>query len=691
MIEKITARHLQRRAIVYVRQSSQYQLTHNVESKRLQYEMEKRVRDMGWHETEVIDEDLGRSGTTTAGRTGFQRMVSEVCLGKIGAVAAIEVSRFARNNRDWQQLIEMCAMVDTLLVDHEAVYDPRQPNDRLLLGLKGSMSEYEIDLFRQRSLTARWAKARRGELVLQGPVGFTKTSDQRLEKDPDQHVQRVIELVFAKFFELASARQVALWFIDHDVDMPAKRPTPSGWETWWRRPAYRNVISVLKDPTYAGAYVYGRTKSQKQVINGVLHRSIVSQSIDEWPILIQGHHEGYIGWDQFMRIQHMLGDNSAKFQSNEHPGAPQKGPALLAGLLRCRRCGRRLMVGYSGRNATVPRYQCIRGQLDTMDAKCISFGGLAVDAAVSEEVLRVVRPCAVEATALAAAQETHRHNELVGTLQLELKAAHYAVQLARKQYDAVDPDNRLVAAELERRWNLALQKVTEVQAKLEQEQNRRPNDAVDPGDLRDLGVEVDRVWNDRQVDLRLKKRIVRVLIQEIVVDIDVEQSQLRLVVHWKGGVHTALNVPCRRRGTSSAHTRADVVQTIRELTLICGDKAIAGFLNRNNVLTVRGSRWTRMSITSARAKRGIAVYSDQRRRAEGWMNLTEAARYLGIASATMRRLVEVGDVNALHPLHVGPWIFKRSDLDDPTFRDRFERRIRPQEPPAAQENNDIPR
>ncbi len=675
MSEKITSRHLQRRALVYVRQSSYQQLLHNVESRRLQYAMEKRVRDLGWNETEVIDEDQGRSATTTIGRTGFQRLVAEVCLGKVGAVAAIEVSRFARNNRDWHQLLEMCGMVDTLLIDHEAVYDLRRPNDRLLLGLKGSMSEYELDLLRQRSLEARWAKARRGELVIQAPVGFVKTADQRLEKDPDLRVQHAIELVFAKFFELASARQVAMWFIDHGVDLPAKRQGLTGWETWWRRPAYRNVISVLKEPTYAGAYAYGRTTSQRQVVDGTLQKTIARKPVDEWTVLIPEHHDGYISWEQFARVQQMLDDNSTGFQSNQGPGAPKKGPALLAGLLRCRRCGRKLMVGYSGKNASVPRYQCHRGRLDNMEAKCISFGGLSIDAAISREILQVVRPCAVEASALVVTQEAHRRDELCETLLLELKAARYAVQLARRQYDAVDPDNRLVASELERRWNVALKKVSQLEAKVEQEQNRSQPHPPVPEELGDLGVELERVWNAPETDLRLKKRIIRTLIEEILVEIDAERSEVELIIHWKGGVHSTLRVRRRRRGQSGAHTSADVVETIRQLALICDDKAIAAYLNRNGMLTARGHRWGRMSITSLRNKRGIAVHSTERQQAEGWMNLTEAGNHLGVAAKTVRRFAEHGDVKAMHPLYDGPWVFNSTDLEDPSFRARLEQRL----------------
>ena len=474
MSEKLTARHLERRALIYVRQSSHQQLVHNLESRRLQYQMEKRVRDLGWRETEVIDEDQGRSAATTTGRTGFQRMVAEVCLGKVGAVAALEVSRFARNNRDWHQMIEMCSMVDTLLIDHEAIYDPRRPNDRLLLGLKGSMSEYELDLLRQRSLEARWAKARRGELVIQAPVGFVKTVDQRLEKDPDLRVQHLIELIFAKFFELGSARRVATWLIEHRIEVPARWKGAMGWETRWRRPAYRNVISVLKEPTYAGAYAYGRTESRTQVKNGVLHKTIVRKPLEGWTVLIPDHHDGYITWKQFQRVQKMLEANASDFKTSRRRGAPQRGPALLAGLLRCQRCGRKLMVAYSGKNASVPRYQCHRGRLDNLEAKCISFGGTSADAAVSEDILQVVRPGAVEAAALAVAQESEHRDQRVKALELELQATRYAVERARRQYDASDPENRLVTGELERRWNAALQKVHELEAKAEEELSASP-------------------------------------------------------------------------------------------------------------------------------------------------------------------------------------------------------------------------
>lgn len=689
MSEKLTAHHLERRALIYVRQSSHQQLVHNLESRRLQYEMEKRVRDLGWQETEVIDEDQGRSAATTTGRTGFQRMVAEVCLGKVGAVAALEVSRFARNNRDWHQMIEMCSMVDTLLIDHETIYDPRRPNDRLLLGLKGSMSEYELDLLRQRSLEARWAKARRGELVIQAPVGFVKTADQRLEKDPDLRVQHLIELIFAKFFELGSARQVATWLIEHHVEVPAKRQGATGWETRWRRPAYRNVISLLKEPTYAGAYAYGRTETRTQVKNGVLHKTVVRKPLEEWTVLIPDHHDGYIAWEQFQRIQKMLEANTSDFQNSRRRGAPKRGPALLAGLLRCQRCGRKLMVAYSGKNASVPRYQCHRGRLDNMEAKCISFGGTSADAAVSEEILHVVRPGAVEAAVLAETQEGEHSDQRVQTLELALRAARYAADRARRQYDAADPENRLVTAELERRWNVALQKTHELEVKAEQERSHGPSARPAPADLGSLDVDLETAWHSPETDARLKKRILRALIEEIVVEIDVDRSEVELVIHWKGGQHSVRRISRRRRGQGGPRTSASVVEAVRQLAHLCKDKVIAGYLNRNGIKTAHGNRWSSMAVTSLRTKRKIPVYSPETQRSAGWMNLTQAAARLGVASRTLRRVVEQGEIQALHPLRHGPWVFNRADLDDPTFRQRLEARLRGQLPPAGPDSRQL--
>lgn len=688
MSERLQERHIRRTGIVYVRQSSQHQVLHNRESSRLQYAMKQRLHSLGWREVDVIDEDLGCSATSTTERVGFQKMVAEVCLGKVGAIAAREVSRFARNNRDWHQLIEMCSLVDTLLVDHDSIYDPRRANDRLLLGLKGSLSEYELDLLRQRSLEARWAKAARGELIILAPVGFIKTSDQRLEMDPDRRVQRAIRTVFEKFFELGSARQALMWFLEHGLELPTNRFGVNGWETWWRRPAYRSVIRMLNDPTYAGAYAYGRTTVVSEARDGVLTKKRVRKPMDEWRVLIKDHHPGYICWEEFERIQRMLVANSSNFAANK-PGAAKRGPALLSGLLRCRRCGRKLMVNYSGKNASVPSYRCHRGRLDSGDPNCIGFSAIPVDDAVSREVLRVVQPCAIEAATLAATEETSRQAAVVDSLLLDLEAARYAAERAWKQYDSVDPDNRLVADELERRWNTALERITEIESRVKKEQSRRQHDRPLSSDsLGALADDLDQVWNDPEADARLKKRIVRTLIEELVVDIDTEAHEVEVIIHWKGGVHSVVRAPRRRRGQNRAHTATDIVEAVRLLARVCTDEVVARYLNRNGLLTGRGNRWTRERVVSLRYRRKIAVNTPARQEAEGWMNLTQAAKHVGVSTVTLRSAVERGRIKAEHPLPDGPWVFCRRDLDAPEVLGLFSHlagaRRAPAEPSSEQ-------
>lgn len=674
MSDKIKPHHLERKAVLYVRQSSSYQVMHNEESRRLQYAMRARLQQLGWRDIEVIDEDLGRSAAGTVMRAGFERMVAEVCLGNVGAVAAREVSRFARNSREWQQLVEVCRLVDTLLVDQDVIYSPRHSNDRLLLGLKGSLNEYELELLRQRSVEARHEKARRGELVVAAPVGYLKTEDQRLEKDPDQRVQERIELVFHKFLELGSVRQTLMWFLEEDLQVPAR--TAEG-ALFWKRPRYSSIQNILTNPTYGGAYVFGRTEHGSRYEAGQMRKVIRRRSRDEWLSLIPEHHESYVAWEQFERIQELIAANCF---DQDRPGAARQGAALLAGVLRCRRCGRKLVVSYTGGNASVARrgerflrYVCVRGHLDNGEPKCISFGGRPVDAAISQEVLRVVQPAAVEAAVQASQEASSRQDAVLESLQRDLQAAQYEASRAQKQYDATDPENRLVADELERRWNQALLRVRDLESRIEQQRSSRqvcPPAAQE--EFSDLAEELESVWNDPRSDSRLKKRIVRTLMQEVIVDIDHETSEVVLVIHWQGGVHTELRVPRRRRG-SATRTSTDIIEAVRILARVSSDKAIAGFLNRNGLKTGRGNRWTKERIISMRNYHQIPCHCPETKAQEGWFTLTEAAKLLRISSRTLRLAVERGELPGLHPLADGPWIFQRSDLQTPAARQFVQR------------------
>jgi DNA invertase Pin-like site-specific DNA recombinase len=655
MSEKIRPQHLARKAILYVRQSSPYQVIHNLESQKLQYAMEERLHQLGWREIEIVDDDLGRSAAGLVTRAGFERMVAEVCLGKVGAVAAREVSRFARNSREWQQLVEVCRVVDTVLIDQEMVYAPRLSNDRLLLGLKGSLNEYELDLLRQRSVEARREKARRGELLQSAPVGYIKTEDQRLEKDPDLRVQQAILLVFRKFMELGTVRQTLMWFLEHGLQVPAQN---ARGETFWKRPVYRSMHRMLTSPIYGGAYTYGKTEHLVRYDGGKPRYLCRRKPREQWLALIPGAHEGYVSWEEFERIAGAIRENT------QGAGAVKNGPALLTGLLRCSRCGRKLTVRYTGSGHDVLRYSCFRGWLDNGEPRCIAFGGISVDEAISREVLRVVQPAAIEASVLASQELGRQQDDILDALHRDVEAARYAAERAQRQYDASDPENRLVTAELERRWNVALQHVREIEERIEQHGAAADaSPAASLEELYQLSQQLETIWADPATSVRLKKRIVRTLIEEVLVDVDSSASELVLTLHWKGGAHTEQRLPRRRRGQCSTQTSRELIEAVGVLARICNDDLIAGILNRNGHLSGRGNRWTRERVTALRSHHRIPCNKRDEQQPQPWMNLTDAAALLDVSPRTLRLAIDRGDISADHPFADGPWVISRDVVE----------------------------
>ena len=426
----------------------------------------------------------------------------------------------------------------------------------------------------------------------------------------------------------------------------------------WKRPIYATVHHLLTNPTYGGAYAYGKTEVVVSYKNGQGRRAHRRKSPQQWLALIPEAHEGYISWEEFQKIQQMLAEN---VQGWGRRGAVKRGAALLSGLLRCRRCGRKIAVHYTGAKRGFLRYGCVRGWLDQGEPKCIAFGGIPVDEAIGREILRVIQPGAVEAAVLASQQIAHQQDDVQKALHRDLEAARYEAQRAQKQFDAVDPDNRLVADELERRWNQALQRVHQLEQRLDEPPTGVGGEVpATVEEFQNLAADLEAIWHGCHADARLKKRIVRTLIHEVVADIDAAAGEVILVIHWQGGIHTELRLP-RRRGTCCTATSKDIVAAVRSLARVCDDTAIAGVLNRNGLRTGRGNRWTRGRVTSMRCKNSIPVYSETDS-AHNWLTLTEAAQFLGISMRPMRLAVEQRRIEGEHPLPEGPWIFSRQAL-----------------------------
>jgi len=652
---KLTADHLKRRAIVYIRQSSPIQVANNLESQRRQYALADQARQLGFQQVEVMDEDLGRSGSGQVDRPGFARLVAEVCTGGVGAVFCVEASRLARNGRDWHHLIELCGLVRALVVDPDGVYDPGLLNDRLLLGLKGTMSEFELNLLRQRCQEAIRQKARRGELQFAPPVGYRWAPNGKVEMDPDQRLRQAIELVFSKMAELGSARQVLLWFRGEKVSLPALMYGESGRELVWKLPVYNTIWHMLRNPMYAGAYAFGKTEARTRLVDGRARKTIGhSKPLDNWTVLIRDHHPGYITWEQYERNQVQLADN-AHMKSRMEAKAGRGGRSLLAGLLRCRRCGRMLHVAYSGSRSEVPRYHCRGAHLNHGAAWCISFGGLRPDQAVAAEVLKAVEGNAVEAAVEVAARIADQYRQQRQALTLELEEAQYEARLAARRHEAVDPDNRLVAAELESRWNSALRRVSEVEDRLRQIETTNQGSArvPDKETLLSLAQDLPAVWNAETTDMRLKQRITRILIQEIVVDVDDSTSEIVLMIHWTGGRHSELRVKKNLTGHHSRCTSLEAIEIIRQMAGRFPDDQIAATLNRLGLKTGSGNNWVELRVRTTRSYHELPSYDPKLR--QNILTLEEASERLGVSHKIVRRLIDSKIIAASQVVPLAPW------------------------------------
>jgi DNA invertase Pin-like site-specific DNA recombinase len=664
-MDKITKEHLYKKAFVYIRQSTMEQVENNLESQRIQYGLRERAIHLGWVDVEVIDDDLGRSGSGNVRWDGFERLCHHVCIGEVGAIFCIEASRLARNGREWHTLIELCAIVHTLIIDHDGIYDPRVLNDRLLLGMKGTFSEMELSLFRQRSQMALREKSMRGDLFTTVPVGYQRVGKDGLEKDPDRRVVEAILLVFKKFRELGSARQTLLWFRQEGVELPRLEYGTEGWKMVWRLPIYGMILKILTNPIYAGAYAYGRTQSRisieggrKRVTRG--HR----KEMKDWEVLILGHHAGYISWEEFQFNQETLTQN-ANQKGLMVRRAVNRGTALLAGLLRCGHCGRKLHVGYSGTTGNVIRYYCRGAHINHGSNRCISFGGLRVDQVISTTVLEVLTPLGIKAAIMAAANRGREQMELIRHKELSLQQAEYEATRSGRQYNAVEPENRLVASELERRWNEALAKVETIKAELRVMKEITPMmlSSEEEARIYELGQNISTLWNHPSGDVGIKKRILRILLIEIIVKVNPSSGIIHLILHWQGGDHTQIFVTKNRYGHHRYRTDIDTIELIRGLARCLPDKMIASQLNRMGRKTGKGHTWTESSVRTTRSYHKIPVYVEGERQNRGEMTMDKAASLLKISQSSMRRLILRRIIPAKQLCPGAPWIIKKTDLE----------------------------
>jgi hypothetical protein len=530
------------------------------------------------------------------------------------------------------------------------------------------MSEFELSLFRQRAREAFEQKVRRGCVMWEVPVGFVRTADDRVEKSPDRQIQAAIHSVFEKFRELGSARQTVLYFRDEQIRLPEVVRGTAGHESVWRLPTESRIHQILRNPQYAGAFVYGRTGMTTTVTDGRTRTTRRKKSPEAWTVFLRDHHDGYITWDEYQHTQRILEANVSRRDAPQ-PGSARRASALLSGLLRCGRCRRRLFVAYSGTGGQVPRYACHGGRVDRGAAACLSVGSLRVDRAVVEQVLDAIQPAGIEAALTTMNEALHDDETKRRAVELALEKARYEARRVQRQFDAVDPENRLVAGELEHRWNHALAQVAEVEARLDTlREMPEPLSDRQKDRLLELGADLRLLWHHADAPVDLKKRILRTVLEDIVVTTSDDPPQHLLHLHWKGGVHTELRVA--RNGTGHHRRVADdkAVELITELSKICDDKTIAVVLNRLGYRTGHGKTWRVHHVSNVRYCRRLPNY-----RHDGtWVPLEAAARELGVSNTVIKNLIADGVLPATQVVKCAPWVIERVDLQRPSVQARIQ-------------------
>ncbi|TMF02992.1 MAG: recombinase family protein [Chloroflexi bacterium] len=664
-LSKITPAHRQRLAIVYVRQSSPGQVQRNPESTARQYEFVTRALELGWqrHQVVVIDEDQGTSANGIAVRSGFGHLTAEVALGHVGIILGLELSRLARNNADWYRLLDLCGITNALLADDDGLYHPGDFNDRLVLGLKSTMSEAELHVLRSRLDGGIRHKAARGELRRGLPVGLVwGEQDGEVRLHPDEAITGAIRTVFDRFGEFGSARRVWLWFCSEKLDFPLQMSRLEGIR--WVVPTYTAIHNVLTNPVYAGAYVYGKTRTERFVdASGRVGQRTRHLPRTEWAVLLPNHHPGFITWEEYLTNLERINSNTRP-RAHQPGGAIREGAALLQGLATCGRCGRRLAVHYRGRHSS-PGYHCPAGVLvNGRGTYCQSLAGRVVDEAVVAAFLAACTPAGLQAAVAAAESLASNFDASLAQWRLEVERTRYEASRAERRYRAVDPENRLVARGLERDWEQQLAAVAAAERELEQREHRRPQGltAAERAVIQRLGKDLGRVWSAPTTTDRDRKELLRTLLAEVLVNVDRPAARVCLTLRWRGGALTELQVPLPRPNYRPLRTDEDTLALLRRLATHYPDGVIAGILNRQGRRSARGERFTTTMISSLRTYWDIPCFKPPTTPPNGELvTVTEAARRLQIAPSTLLRWLQDGFIGGEQITPGAPWCIRLND------------------------------
>jgi DNA invertase Pin-like site-specific DNA recombinase len=627
--QKVTASHLKRDAYLYVRQSTLRQVFENTESTKRQYALRERAVALGWplERIHVVDSDLGQSGASAVDREGFQKLVGEVGMGRAGIVLGLEVSRLARNCMDWHRLLEICALTNTLILDEDGIYDPAHFNDRLLLGLKGTMSEAELHVLRARLRGGILSKARRGELVIPPPVGLVYNSEGELALDPDQQVQQSLRLLFETFRRTGSAMATVKAFRRQALLFPRRlRAGPRQGELVWMELRHSQTLRILHNPRYAGAFVFGRSRTQKKVDGGV---RLLWLPREEWDTLIPGAHTGYLSWEEYEANQRRLRESAQSQGADRRKSPPREGPALLQGLIVCGICGSRMTVRYHTRGPhRCPDYVCQQQGIERGESICQMIPGAGIDQAVGKLLVAAVTPVALE-VALCVQQELQSRLEEADRLrQKQVERARYEADLAQRRYLRVDPDHRLVADSLEADWNHKLRALAGAQQEYERQRQADRGLLTDEERSRILALATDfpRLWRDPKTPDRERKRMVRLLLEDVTL---LRGGQITVHVRFKGGVHQSLTLPLPLNAWQQRTTSTEAVAEIDRLLDLHTDRQIASILNAGGYQSGEGQLFSPHIVARIRRRYGLKSRF-HRLRGSGMVTLKEMAKLLGI-------------------------------------------------------------